>query len=124
MNSIIQKILEEHDKWSDPEYCLQAVKENGENLELVKIQTPEICLAAIQEDGRSLEYVKNQTPDLCMAAVQQNGRALKFVKHQTPEICAAAIKQYPEIYRCIRLPKDENERDKFLRELGLLLLSA
>ena len=51
------------------------------------------------------------------------GHILIFITKQTPEICAAAIKQNPEIYEYIRLPEDKNEREKFLRELGLLLLT-
>ena len=50
--------------WNDSEYCLEAVKENGYNLEYVKEQTPEICLEAVKEDGYALEYVKEQTPTI------------------------------------------------------------
>ena len=48
--------------WNDPEYCLQAVKQNGYALQWVKEQTPEICLEAVKQYGQALEYVKEQTP--------------------------------------------------------------
>jgi len=81
-------------------------------------------MIAANQYKQYLNYIKIQTPEICLAAVQQDGMALEFVKIQTPEICAAAIKQNPETYKYIRLPEDENERDKFLRELGLLLLAT
>jgi len=67
--------------------------------------------------------VKYQTPELCLTAIKQSWKALQYVKNQTPELCLAAIKQNPDAYMYVVLPEDEDERDKFLRELGLLLLA-
>ena len=86
------------DKWSDPEYCL----------------------AAVQEDGYALKFVKEQTPEICLAAVQQDGYALKFVKEQTPEICFAAIKQNARVIEYIKLPTGEKQRSVFLKKLAFL----
>jgi len=89
----------------------------------IKNQTLKICLTAVQQNSSVLEYVKIQTPEICMIAVKQNWKILQYIIYQTPEICAAAIKQNSDAYMYIRLPEDEDKRDKFLRELGLLLLA-
>ena len=87
------------ENWSDPEYCLAMVQENGWMLEIIREQTPEICLAAVQEDGY----------------------AIQFVKEQTPEICVAAIKQNPDVAEFIKLPVDEKQRAVFLKKLIFLM---
>ena len=120
--SILKEIVEHNEKWSDPDYCLKAVQENSMNLKYARVQTPEICLAAVKQDGFALEYVREQTPEICLAAVQNEGDALYYIKEQTPEICAAAIiKSSYYAYKHVRLPRDEKARDKFIRELALLL---
>ena len=102
MRSIIKEIIEDNEKWKDLDYCLRIVKKNWMRILYTRIQTLEIC----------------------MAAVKKSGNALQHVKIQTPEICAAAIKQNPEAYTYVKLPEDEDKKDKFLRELGLQLLST
>jgi len=97
--NIIKKIIENNDKWLDPEYCLEAVR----------------------QDGYSLKFVREQTPEICLAAVRQNGDALQYVKEQTPEICTVAIKQNSDAYNYIRLPAQEPEKSRFIKKLALLL---
>jgi hypothetical protein len=72
---------------------LAMVKQDGEDLRHVKVQTLEIWLAAVNRNGYALEHVKEQTDEICLAAVNQNGNALLFVEEQTEEICIAAVKQ-------------------------------
>ena len=93
MNSLIQKITSENDKWKNMKYCLEVVKNNGYDLQYVRVQTLEICLTAVQEDGRALRYSKIQTPELCLAATKKHWKMIKYVKNQTPEIGLAAVQQ-------------------------------
>jgi len=72
MKNIINKIIEENKKWSDPEYCLEAVKTSSFDLGRVVNQTPEICLAAIKSFWEALYFVREQTPEICIAALKQN----------------------------------------------------
>ena len=67
-------------KWSDPVYCLEAVKQDGYSLRYVKEQTEAICLEAVKQHGDSLGYVKEQTEAICLEAVKQNGYSLGYVK--------------------------------------------
>ena len=76
-----------------PEVCLEAVKRNGIALGFVKNQTEALCLAAVKRESFALEYVKNQTEEICMEAVRQNGISLHYVKNQTEEICMEAVRQ-------------------------------
>ena len=48
-----------HEKWSDPDFCLKAVKKDGEALDWIpeKIITMEMCLDAVRQNGEALEYV-------------------------------------------------------------------
>ena len=69
----------EFEEWYDKEYCLKAVKQNGDSLRYVKDQTAEICLAAVKQNGDSLQFVKDQSAEICLAAVKQNGHSLQFV---------------------------------------------
>ena len=84
---------EEKDDWDDPEYCLEAVRQDGLNLRFVKNQTPEICLEAVKKSGTALYYIEKQTPELCLIAVKENGHALEHAREQTLELCLAAVKQ-------------------------------
>ena len=80
-------------KWSDPVYCLEAIKHDGYSLRYVKEQTETICLEAVKQDGDSLGYVKEQTETICLEAVKQDGDSLGYVKEQTETICLEAVKQ-------------------------------
>jgi len=80
--------------WNYDDFCLAAVKQNGDALQLVKNQTEEICLAAVKRNGYALKYVHDQTEEICLAAVTQNGYALGLIKNQTKEICLAAVEQF------------------------------
>lgn len=62
-------------------------------------QTDEICLNAVMENGFDLQFVKKQTRDICLAAVKQNGLALQFVKYKTDEICLAAMQQNQNAFK-------------------------
>ena len=71
--------LSKSDNWYDYKYCMNAVKEDGDALQFVKIQTEEICIEAVKQDGYALQYVEIQIDKLCMEAVNQDGNALQFV---------------------------------------------
>jgi hypothetical protein len=96
---IKQQHISEWDMWSNGDYCLIAVDQNGSSLQYVKEQTLEICLAAVANYGPALLHVKEQTPEICLAAVSQqlsglrHGYSLRYVKEQTPEICLAAVSE-------------------------------
>ena len=77
--------------WNNNEECLEAVKEDGLNLEFVVKQNARICAEAVTQNGNALYYVKRQTPKLCKLACKENGNALYYVKKQTVEIVAQAI---------------------------------
>ena len=43
--------------WTNEEYCLATVKQNGRLLEYVKKQTEEICLEAVKQNLKTIKYV-------------------------------------------------------------------
>ena len=75
-----QEALEFFEKWSDKKHCLEEVKQSGDALRYVKIQTPEVVLAAVTQSGYALQFVKIQTPEVILAAVTQDGYALRYVR--------------------------------------------
>jgi len=81
------------EKWSDEQYCLEAVKQDGYALMYVKEQTAEICMEAVKQNGNALMYVREQTAEICMEAVKQDSNALMYVREQTAEICMEAVKR-------------------------------
>ena len=119
--------------WNDPEYCLEAVKEDGYALRFVKNQTPDICLEAVKSDGYSLQFVKEQTQEMCLEAVKRHGRAFRFVKNQTPLIIHYLKKYNMSVYKLYkednRIKKEnritipDNEMKKFYNENPHLLLT-
>jgi len=72
---LTEEQLTELRKWEDEAYCLAAVKDDGDALQYVKVQTPECVMAAVTQNGDALRYVKVQTPECVMAAVKQNANA-------------------------------------------------
>jgi hypothetical protein len=108
------KLSQEKD-WSNPGYCLEAVKKDGFNLEHVKNQTEEICLAAVEDKPLALKYVKNQTPKICTVAISQSFYALKYVKDKTLEICKAAVNRNINAMQFV----PEEMREQVLGEISL-----
>ncbi len=113
--------------WNDPEYCLEAVKQDGYNIEYVINQTPEICLEAVKQDGYNIEHVINQTPEICLEAVKQDGYALEYVKEQTPLIIHYLKKYNISLYELYkkenRITISNNEMVDFYNENPHLLLT-
>ena len=66
--------------YEDPDECLEAVKENGWALQVIKEQTEEICLEAVKQNWEALKFVEEQTEEICIEAVKQDELALIFVK--------------------------------------------
>ena len=75
-------------KWYDEEYCLEAVKQDGNMLRYVKNQTKDICLKAVKQDGLALQFVKTPTKEICLEALNRNIDAIQYVD----------IQKFPEIY--------------------------
>jgi len=79
--------------------CIEAVKNDGDNLKYVpdEFKTAQLCLAAMDYHGTALEYVpeKFKTAELCFKAVKCGCGALAFVpeERKTMEMCLEAIKQ-------------------------------
>jgi hypothetical protein len=92
---IIEKFESIDPYWNIYNFCVKAVKKNGNALKYVKDQTPDLCLEAVKHNGRALKYVKDQTHEICLEAVKRNGHALRYVKTQPPlpERCLAAANQ-------------------------------
>ncbi len=92
---VIKKVimLRDWSEWENKEFCLEAVKENGDFLGYVNNQTEEMCLEAVKQNGNALYFVKNQTEEICLEAVKRDGCALHYIKNQTEEICLEAVKQ-------------------------------
>ena len=88
--------------WSDPEYCMMMVKENGHCLKMIENQTSELCLAAVNNTPWALEYVKEQTEEICLTAVKKNSWLLMYIKKQTEEICSIAIADNLQILEYIQ----------------------
>jgi len=81
------------------ELCLEAVKQNGWELEFVPedIKTAELCLEAVKQNGWALKFVPEnlKTTELCFEAVKRNGWALEFVPEnlKTTRLCFEAVKR-------------------------------
>ena len=112
--------------------CLEAVRQDGHALHLVKKQTQKICLAAIENNHRAFDWVdlkffnskfylkaverngmvleflsyQDQTEELCLKAVQQNGLALEHSEHKTDNILMEAIKQNPFALEYVENPTE------------------
>jgi hypothetical protein len=59
---------EEYNRWNDPNYCLNAVREDDLKLQFVHNQTEDTCLEAVKQYGPALQYVHEQTRDICFGA--------------------------------------------------------
>jgi hypothetical protein len=58
-------LIKNMDEWNDADFCLNAVKQNGDTLKFVKEQTEEICEEAVEQSAHALLYVNEITCDLC-----------------------------------------------------------
>ena len=74
--------LSKYDNWYDYNYCMNAVKQDGNALQFVEIQTKEICMEAVKENGNALQFVKIQTKEICIEAVKEDGDALRYVDNR------------------------------------------
>lgn len=81
---------------------LEAVKQNGWNLEKIKDPSEEMCLIALRSVGNVLQYIKNPTREMCLIAVTKSGSTLQLVKKQDKEICLAAVTNYGEALEYVK----------------------
>ena len=79
--------------WKNFNFCISAIKANGNFLQFIKNQTEELCLLAIQNKGESLYFIKEQTEEICLLSIKQNGRNLQFANKQTEELCKLAVQE-------------------------------
>ena len=47
----------EFKQWSNKEYCLEAVKQDGYALRYVREQSETVCLEAVKQNGYALQFV-------------------------------------------------------------------
>lgn len=79
--------------YCDEEYCMNAVKRNGLNLQFVKNQTLEICITAIENNPMAIQFVKNQTDMIAEIAFEKNHQVFQFILNKTPALCLEAVKK-------------------------------
>ena len=48
------------ENYSNEEYCMKAVEQNGYSLRYVKEQSEAVCMKAVEQNGDSLQYVKER----------------------------------------------------------------
>ena len=77
---ITEERLKEMQKWNDEDYCLEAVKHNGDALRYIKEPSEEVCLEAVKHNGDALQYIKEPSEEVCLEAVQEDGDALQYIK--------------------------------------------
>lgn len=66
---------------NNEEECLEAIRDCGISLSnMMQYQTPQMCLEAVKNEGSELQFVKEQTPELCKIAVQSNPYNLIYVR--------------------------------------------
>ena len=83
--------------WSNEEYCLEAVKQDGMVLRYVRNQTPEICLEAVRQNNYALKYVKNQTPEMIHYVRKKNSEDYEYLVSQ--ESITVSNKEMEEFYK-------------------------
>ena len=75
---------EQKKKWSDRNFVLAAVSQNGRALQYAYEdlkKDKDIVLAAVSQNGRALQYASDELKkdkEVVLAAVSQNGRALRY----------------------------------------------
>lgn len=113
-------------KFRDRNMCLEAIKSNAYNIVHVpyKEKTYDLCYKAVQLNGYVLSEIPQRfhNEELYLAAVGRYGygEALKYVLEQTPKIAATAIKNDMSdvAWQYVRLPQEEDEQKRFLREMS------
>ena len=70
--------IQDHQCWSDLNFCKLSVQQDGLALQYVKNQTEEICKLAVHQNGLAIQYVKNQTEEIRKLVVQEGGLVFRF----------------------------------------------
>src|SRR5690606_19522467 len=74
--------------WTDKKYIYNLLNNHGSNYLWIMYQDNiKICMNAIKNNGNNLRFIRNQTNEICLEAVKNNAYAIRFVKNKTPEIC-------------------------------------
>ena len=68
--------------WSDINFCINAVKQNGMVLQYISKQTPQIITLAIKQNCYSLKFVKTQTIEICKTAIDLSPSAIMYVENK------------------------------------------
>lgn len=88
------------DHYLTAEICMDAVKQNGMNIEHVpsRFMTEDIIRVAIENAPLASLFVRDKlTTEMWMDVVSRNGMALNYVPTalKTPELCLAAVENNP-----------------------------
>ncbi len=86
---------------------LEAVKQNGHDIQYIENPSEELKLEAIKQTGHAIQYIQNPSEELKLEAVKKNGHALKWVNNPTEEIKLEAVKQEGRSIQYINNPSEE-----------------
>ena len=85
-------------KWYDEEYCLAAIKPDGNVLRFVKDQTEEMCIEAVKYDGKFIKYVNENflTRELILTIFKRNvnSEVLNYNKYDKNDLILQYIPKY------------------------------
>lgn len=73
---------------------LQAVKEDGYDIEYMNNPSEEIQLEAVRQNGYSIQCINNPSEEVQLEAIKEDGLTIRYVKNPTEKMLQEAIKGF------------------------------
>ncbi len=94
-----------------PEQQLKLIKENVDNLVIIRDPTEEVQLLAVQTDPKMIRYIKNPSLKVQEMAVKDNPFIVVLVDNPSSELANSCLSRYsPILHERIKL----NDKDELL----------
>jgi len=77
---------------------LEAVKEDGHNIQYMHNPDKEVQLEAVKQDGWSIRYIHNPDKELQLEAVKQNGNSIQSIHNPDKEVVQYLYREKRSIF--------------------------
>ena len=86
---------------------LEAVKQNGWNIEFIKNPSEEMQLIAVRSNGMVIQYIKNPSEEMQLIAVRKTGHAIGYIKNPSEKIQLEAVRETGNAIGYIKNPSEQ-----------------
>ena len=96
---------------------LEAVKNDGYDIQYIHNPSEEVCLEAVKRNGYAVQYIQNPSEEVCLEAVKNDGLAIRYV----PQYFESVAQITDDIeYKALKPKQDTNNSLETIEVNGVM----